>query len=81
VTNDSYAFTAAATRGSAGVELLTLGGVDAVDGDVELEVLVAFVVVWLGALGPGFGESLLHPATTAAAIAAATRATKEDLGN
>jgi hypothetical protein len=78
----SYAFSAAATRGSAGVELLAVGGVDAVDGEVELELLVSIVGVVrpLGALGPGFGDLLLHPATTAATMAAATRATKGDLG-
>jgi hypothetical protein len=81
----SYAFTAAATRGSAGAELLVDGGgVDAelVDADVEVpEVLgVLGVVAWLSdALGPGFGELLLHPATTAAATVAATSATKGDL--
>jgi hypothetical protein len=82
--NDSYAFSAAPTRGSAGVELLVVGvGVDGepVDGDVELlEVFgVLGVVVWLpGALGPGFGKPLLHPATAAAATAAATSETKGD---
>jgi len=69
----SYAFTAAATRGSAGVELPD------VEGGVELpEVLdVLGVVLWPSVpLGPGFGELLLHPTTATAAIAAATRASQ-----
>lgn len=78
----SYAFTAAATRGSAGAELLDVAGVVAalVFGEVgPPEALVVLgELTWLsGALGPGFGLLLLHPAR-AAAIAAATSTTQRD---
>lgn len=80
----SYAFTAAATRGSAGTELLEVAGVvdELADGEAELpDVLgVLAVVTWLlsGALGPGFGELLLQPTTTMA-ITAARSATSREL--
>lgn len=71
----SYALAAAATRGSAGVELLDVGGVVLPDvpGVVGLPDVLE-VDTWLSdALGPGFGVLLLQPATTTA-VAAATSA-------
>lgn len=78
----SYALTAAATRGSAGAELVVGGDDDAGSVDVELPEVPGAdgVVLWLsGALGPGFGALLPHPVTTAAATAAAVNATQGDL--
>jgi hypothetical protein len=79
----SYALTAAATRGSAGVELLTVGDVA---GELVVDVALPEVPGELGvalwpsvALGPGFGELLLHPATATATIAAATSASKREV--
>jgi hypothetical protein len=78
----SYALTAAATRGSAGAELLEVAGVvvELVVGAVGLPEVPDVLAVVLPAvpLGPGFGVLLLQPATTTA-IAAATNTTLWDL--
>jgi hypothetical protein len=75
----SYALMAAATRGSAGDELLLEDGVVAglVFGDVELSDVPVVVILLSGALGPGFGVLLVHPAR-AATIAAAPSTTHRD---
>lgn len=78
----SYALTAAATRGSAGVEPLDVGGVDGAWADVGVELVevLAVVVARLpDGLGPGFGELLLHPARRAAVIAVAASTAHRDL--
>ena len=81
----TYAFSAAATRGSAGAELLALGDVEEgsvgdVDAVPELREFVGDVVVLSDALGPGLGEPLLlHAAITVADIAAIARTTNRNL--
>lgn len=80
-----YAFNAAATRGSAGAELLALGEVEGAPVGVGGELLdaadVLGVVLWLfGALSPGLGDPLpLQAATATTKSAAAPRVGHEDL--